>query len=183
MYDAIQIYFYKNGDSDELFKVLQKIRDALFLVSYCSPETLVMIQIITGLYFEEKRDQTAIEAEKSYLTAMICFFQLYGDPRGRGNFSVPYNLFLSWKLSLLSLSEDKKVHDSEFAEELFDATLRCLSNHKSVFREQQLLSAQSANMLFGGMKTGGSGGSSLPTEVMGQAGNMMMASEKTQFEV
>jgi len=74
VYDAIQIYFYKNGDSDELFKVLQKIRDALFLVSYCSPETLVMIQIITGLYFEEKRDQTAIEAEKSYLTAMICFF-------------------------------------------------------------------------------------------------------------
>jgi hypothetical protein len=38
-------------------------------------------------------------------------------------------------------------------------------------------------MLFGGMKTAGSGGSSLPTEVMGQAGNMMMASEKTQFEV
>ena len=75
------------------------------------------------------------------------------------------------------------MHDSEFAEELFDATLRCLPNHKSVFREQQLLSAQSANMLFGGMKTAGNGGSSLPTEVMGQAGNMMMASEKTQFEV
>jgi hypothetical protein len=72
---------------------------------------------------------------------MICFFQLYGDPRGRGNFSVPYNLFLSWKLSLLSLAEDKKVHDSEFAEELFDATLMCLSNHKSVFKEQQLQSA------------------------------------------
>jgi hypothetical protein len=36
---------------------------------------------------------------------------------------MPYSLFLSWKLSLLSLAEDKKLHDSEFAEELFDATL------------------------------------------------------------
>jgi hypothetical protein len=40
-------------------------------------------------------------------------------------------------------------------------------------------------MLFGGMKTaagGSGGGSSLPTEVMGQA-NMVTVSEKTQFEV
>jgi hypothetical protein len=62
-------------------------------------------------------------------------FQIYGDPRGRGNFTVPYSLFLSWKLSLLSLAEDKKVHDSEFAEELFDAAMRCLINHRLAYKE------------------------------------------------
>ncbi len=79
-----------------------------------------------------------VEAEKSYLTAMICLFQLYGDPRGRGNYAIPYSLFLSWKLSLLSLAEDKKIHDSEFAEELFDGALRCLTNHRLVYKEHQI---------------------------------------------
>lgn len=70
---------------------------------------------------------------------MICVFQLYGDPRGRGNIGVPYTLYLSWKLSLLSSAEDKKLHDSEFAEEIFDANLKCLSNHRKLYKEHQLL--------------------------------------------
>jgi hypothetical protein len=60
---------------------------------------------------------------------------LYGDPRGRGNIGTPYILYLSWKLSLLSLAEDKKLHDSEFAEEIFDACLKTLHNHKKSYRE------------------------------------------------
>jgi len=66
---------------------------------------------------------------------MICIMNMYGDPRGRGNITIPYSLYLSWKLSLISLAEDKKLHDSEFAEELFDSSLKCLSNHKKAYRE------------------------------------------------
>ncbi len=73
VYQALLIYFFKN-DNDELFKILAKIRDLLFLVSFCAPETLILIQILTALYFEEKRGALLIEAEKSYLTAMICIF-------------------------------------------------------------------------------------------------------------
>lgn len=79
-----------------------------------------------------------IECEKSYLTAMICVLHLYGDPRGRGNIGIPYTLFLSWKLSLISLAEEKKLHDSEFAEEMFDACMRTLHNHRKHYKEQQL---------------------------------------------
>jgi hypothetical protein len=179
IYQALLIYFYKNGDSDELFKVLAKVRDALFTVTFCSPETIICIQILTGLYFEEKRDQLSIEAEKSYLTAMICIFQLYGDPRGRGNFTMPYSVFLSWKLSLLSLSEDKKLHDSEFAEELFDASMGCLQNHKLVYREHQLINAASANMLASQKMSNNS--SSLPTEVM--AMQQTNQQDKSKFEL
>ena len=47
-------------------------------------------------------------------------------------------LLITWKLSLLSLStENRKVHDSEFSEELFDATLCNLINHKVHFRYHQ----------------------------------------------
>ena len=77
-----------------------------------------------------------MEAEKNYLMSMIYILHQYGDPRGRGNFTIPYSLYLSWKLSLISLAEDKKLHDSEFAEELFDASLKCLFNHKRVYKEQ-----------------------------------------------
>ena len=76
-----------------------------------------------------------IEAEKSYLTGLMSIFLLYGDPRGRGNIRIPYTLYLSWKLSLLALCEDKKLHDSEFAEEIFDANLKSLYNHKKLYKE------------------------------------------------
>ena len=47
-------------------------------------------------------------------------------------------LLLTWKLSLLSLcTENRKVHDSEFAEELFDATLGNLHNHRQLFKTHQ----------------------------------------------
>jgi len=48
---------------------------------------------------------------------------------------MPFSLYLSWKLSILSLIEDKKIHDSEFSEELFDASLRCLNNHKKHYKD------------------------------------------------
>lgn len=96
------------------------------------------------MYFEDNKETVLqSEAEKSYLTSLLCLFQLYGDPRGRGNYTIPYTLFLSWKLSLLALAEDKKVHDSEFAEELFDAAMRCLNNTKIGYREQQIQGAAS----------------------------------------
>jgi hypothetical protein len=45
-------------------------------------------------------------------------------------------LLITWKLALLSLClENKKVHDAEFSEELFDATLANLLNHKASFRQ------------------------------------------------
>lgn len=99
-----------------------------------------MSQIVCGLNFEQYQDDSIfpIESEKSYLTALICLFHLTGDPRGRGNLSLPCMLLVTWKLSVLSLCvENRKTHDSEFAEELFDAVLSNLNNHKQVFRVHQ----------------------------------------------
>lgn len=108
--------------------------------SKCPPEVLIMSQLICGLHFEQFQDDQTfpIESEKCYLTALICLFNLLGDPRGRGNLSSPIMLLPCWKLSLLSLCiENRKVHDSEFSEELFDATLVNLVNHKMKFRIHQ----------------------------------------------
>ena len=56
---------------------------------------------------------------------------------------IPYTLLVSWKLSLLALTEDKKVHDSEFAEEIFDAAMRGLFNHRRLYKEHQMMTKQS----------------------------------------
>lgn len=80
-------------------------------------------------------DMFPVESEKSYLACIICVMQVYGDPRGRGNFGIPFTLLSSWKLSLLALAETKKLHDSECAEEFFDATLSTLYNHKKFYKQ------------------------------------------------
>ena len=91
---------------------------------------------LTGLMYDasEEIEMFPIESEKNYLASMVLAFQIYGDPRGRGNYSIPYFLFFSWKLSLLALAENKKLNDSELAEELFDATLSSLFNHKRLYK-------------------------------------------------
>ena len=68
------------------------------------------------------------------MAALIAGMQIYGDPRGRGNYTSPFNLFFSWKLSLLALADGKKLNDSELAEELFDSSLASLFNHKRMYK-------------------------------------------------
>ena len=75
------------------------------------------------------------DAERSYMVAMKAMFHLYGDPRGRGNFGVPITLMLSWKLSLIALIDDKRLHDSEFSDELFDGCLNSLWNHRKFYKD------------------------------------------------
>ena len=128
-------------DRDSFLKVVGKIKEYQASISKCAPETLITSQIIDGLSYEELGHDDSvfpIEAERSYLSALLGLFQTNGDPRGRGNSSTPLMLLVTWKLGLLSLSiENRKVHDAEFAEELFDACLNNLTNHKALFRRYQ----------------------------------------------
>ena len=134
------ITLFVEQDPDSAYKVLSKIRDHLYSATTCSPELIVMCMALTGIIFDagEELDQFPIESEKNYLAGLILAFQVLGDPRGRGNFSSPYCLFFAWKLSLLSLADGKKIGDSELAEEIFDATLSSLYNHKRIYRNHQI---------------------------------------------
>ncbi len=127
-------------DADGSIKVLQKVRELLFSALTCPPEIVVMCMMLTGVWqdLNEEMDQFPIESEKNYLSALTIAFQIFGDPRGRGNYSIPYYLFFTWKLSLLAQAEGKKTNDMELCEELFDATLSSLFNHKRMFKANQL---------------------------------------------
>ena len=62
------------------------------------------------------------DCEQSYVMALLTLHKLYGDPRGRGANGAPWELFITWRLSILSRLQGK-VHDAEYSEELFDATM------------------------------------------------------------
>jgi hypothetical protein len=123
-------------DSDSSFKILAKVRDLLHQAFICPPELVMMSMTLMGVWqdMNEEIEQFPIESEKHYIAALITAFQIYGDPRGRGNYSVPFYLFFAWKLSLLSLADGKKINDSELSEELFDSTLISLFNHKRMYK-------------------------------------------------
>jgi len=132
-FHALFTIFYEAEPENE--KIFGRIGFILQNSIKCSPEILMMINVIGALGMESTPTVPKVESEKQYLQALMFLFKQYGDPRGRGNAAVPYSLLLSWKLSVLPMIQDKKIHDSEYAEELFDATLFSLFNHKKHFRD------------------------------------------------
>ena len=98
------VTLFLEQDADSSIKILQKIRELLLQTLTCAPEVIVLCMMLTGVWqdLNEEMDQFPIESEKNFLAALIIAFQIYGDPRGRGNYSVPYYLYFTWKLSLLA---------------------------------------------------------------------------------
>ena len=81
---------FLDQDTDSSFKVLKKIRELLMQALTCSPEIVAMCMMLTGVWQDlntEDMDQFPIESEKNFLAALIISFSIYGDPRGRGNYS------------------------------------------------------------------------------------------------
>jgi len=54
--------------------------------------------LITALWSETCSELELMEAEKCYISSMLCLFNLMGDPRGRGNNGQPLMMFIAWKL-------------------------------------------------------------------------------------
>jgi hypothetical protein len=100
-----------------------------------SPEHVCFVMIITAMWQESCPEVELVDAEKSYIAAMISLLNFMGDPRGRGNSGQPIMMFLAWKLQLLALS-GRKMQDSELAEEIFDACLSDCTSHKKQFKNQ-----------------------------------------------
>lgn len=89
------------------------IDSALFV-----PADLVISHYMAlGIYLENF-DVPA--AEQNYLTALLLMTRVYGDPRGRKNLGIPWQMTASWKLSKIA-REEKRIHDAQLAEEHFDS--------------------------------------------------------------
>ena len=111
---------YFNEDDDQASSgILEKIYTYLNGSPSCSPEVTITIHTWFGILSENK---LLVECEQSYMMALLTLHKFYGDPRGRGGLGIPWELFITWRLSILSRLQGK-IHDAEYIEELFDATI------------------------------------------------------------
>ena len=119
--------FFGEGDYDNqlTLSVLERISNFLLTSPVCSPELCITIYTWFGILLENK---LIAECEQNYLRALLILHKLYGDPRGRGGLGTPWELFITWRLSILSRLQGK-THDAEYCEELFDATLVSLKDN------------------------------------------------------
>lgn len=92
-----------------------------------------MMQAFVGILFEK---DNIIESEKEYLMALIHYFVVLSDPRGRGAYSSNYMLALSWKSSMMAHYYKKQI-DAELCEELLDATLYNLAQARVFEKESK----------------------------------------------
>lgn len=119
--------FFGEGDYDNqlTLSILERVSAFLLNSPVSSPELCITIYTWFGILLENK---LIAECEQNYLRALLILHRLYGDPRGRGGQGTPWELFITWRLSILSRLQSK-THDAEYCEELFDATLVTLKDN------------------------------------------------------
>ncbi len=119
--------FFSENDLDNQLSlsILERINTYVNNSPVCSPELTITIHTWFGILSESK---LFVECEQSYTMALLALHKLYGDPRGRGGVGTPWELFITWRLSILSRLQGK-IHDAEYAEELFDATAMTLKDN------------------------------------------------------
>jgi len=123
----IQAFFGENDNDNQLSQnIIDQINTLVNNSPLASPELTIIINTWYGILSESK---SLAECEQSYTIALLIIHKLYGDPRGRGTLSVPWELFISWRLSILSRLQGR-IHDAEYSEELFDASLLSLAENQ-----------------------------------------------------
>lgn len=91
--------FLEQLEDDQCKELSENIIKMTNATPVCSSELIVVIHTLMGLM---KESTSLLECEQYYITALLVMHKLYGDPRGRGAQAVPWELFLTWRLSIVS---------------------------------------------------------------------------------
>ena len=125
------IYYLIEQDEEQCKIICEKISNYInnnvFL--FLSPENLIIVHTWLGI-LSEKRNYA--EAEQHFIMAILVIHKLYGDPRGRGSNVIPWELFITLKLSIMLRSQNK-IQDAEYIEEIYDATFLGINNKERLF--------------------------------------------------
>ena len=113
----IQIHTSSSRNQDLIQNYLNQFNKYLDESIFVTAESVISYYMSLGLNYD-KTDPSL--AEQSYITALLLLTRLYGDPRGRNNIGVPWQMTAAWKLSKIS-REEKRIQDAQLAEEHFDS--------------------------------------------------------------
>jgi len=107
---------------------LQKAEDIISKAVHVPSELILSFFTWGGILCENGNPG---QSENSYAIALIMLFRLYGDPRGRHNRGVPYEMLVSWKLAQIARAESR-THDAFLADEIFDAAFMSTKQYLSL---------------------------------------------------
>jgi len=97
--------------------LIEKHAEDIKSLTLVPPELILFCFTVAGVAHECKKE--TIEAERYYIYSFLVYLEMYGDPRGRGNYCHPWGLFLTYKLKELS-QINKRTTDVIFMTELFE---------------------------------------------------------------
>jgi alpha-tubulin suppressor-like RCC1 family protein len=109
--------FFNDSEFAKHKEVIQKL-DALLNASVHIPAEIVVAIYVWKAMIQERN--VLAEAEQSYVTALMLMTKLYGDPRGRGNIGVPWQMLAAWKIGEIARQEERFL-DAQAADEHFDS--------------------------------------------------------------
>lgn len=128
------------GISNKVSEALEKIDDVILNSLFILPEIIIAENLWTAFCIEELN---VPESEQLYITSLVAMTRLMGDPRGRGNYGVPWQLLVSLKISQIC-RESQRFTDAYVADEHFDSIFYSSSNLP--FQNQGLLSESESSL-------------------------------------
>lgn len=109
--DAAKAKKHPAACAEEFGKNVEEIGKCEIVV----PELLIFCHTLAGVCYECRNN--GMEAKYNYMCAFQAYLQLYGDPKGRGNCTHPWGIFLTYRLKALA---SKRTPDCSFMSELFE---------------------------------------------------------------
>lgn len=109
--------FFNETDLNKQKEAMTKL-DVMMNWSIQIPAEIVVAVFVWKAMIQERN--VLAEAEQSYVTALMLMTKLYGDPRGRGNIGVPWQMLAAWKIGEIARQEERFL-DAQAADEHFDS--------------------------------------------------------------
>ena len=109
--------YFLEMDSARCSECISRIGSQINKSIYVPCELVVAYYMWSAILTEETN---LAEAEQNYITSLMLMTKLLGDPRGRGNLGVPWQMLAAWKISMIA-REEKRLFDAQAADEHFDA--------------------------------------------------------------
>ena len=97
--------------------MLNTINKVISRAVFVPPELLIAHCMWKGLILEQR---IPAFAEQHLVSALVLISKLYGDPRGRGNIGVPWQMLAASKVEYLARDENRLL-DAQAASEHFDS--------------------------------------------------------------
>ena len=114
---AVTLTYFQEKDINKCIQLLRRMGEILTQCVQFPAELAISYHLWQGIISET---ENITESEQHFVTALLLMTQLYGDPRGRGNIGVPWQMLVASKLSILC-RDDGRIQDAVLAEEHFDA--------------------------------------------------------------